>query len=684
MLPIAQYREQLLYLIESNAVSIVVASTGSGKTTQIPQFLLQQGWSGIVCTQPRRMTTIASATRVASEVGCTLGREVGYCVRFDDCTSEDTRLRFMTDGMLLRECLHDPLLSRYSVIMIDEAHERSLHSDLLVAVVKKIMKRRPELKVIVSSATIDAEAFARFFRGPKVYGPQREEPDKKVGIISIDAPRFPVKIHFLPGIDYIRDEASVVDATCRLIEEINNTKGAGDVLVFLAGRSEIEACYARLMESSGEAQIMDSIRFFKRKKTTNFSESNEKLTILPLQLFAGFGEEEAVLKTAPPGRRKVILSTNVAEASVTIDGVTFVIDTGRMKIRFWDPNLGYERLCTVPISKASARQRAGRAGRTAPGCVYRLYSQEFYQNSMPRASIPDLHLSNLTPTVLQLKALGIAKIEEFEFLSLPPIGNIRAAEEELLRLGALERFKDSIALALTDPLGKQMAQLPLQPGLAKALLIASSHFKCAKEAAAMTAMMTIQMQNSVDQNCFFNDCHGQVKAANLQRKFWTEEGDHMTLVSVFMSYLRNASVSVRFCQKYHLNLKNLTTAHRLYSTLMAYLKAFKLDANEATLKLVEISVKLRKALIAGFGVNIARADEVQSSYRSITNQNLPNISIHPTSVLFKRLPPLILYSELLETTKIFARFVSVIEEEDWLPEMCPQLYEFKNKRLPGY
>lgn len=509
MLPIEQFREQVLYLIESNAVSIVVASTGSGKTTKIPQFLLQQGWSGIVCTQPRRMTTIASATRVASEVGCTLGREVGYCVRFDDCTSEGTRLRFMTDGMLLRECLHDPLLSRYSVVIIDEAHERSLHSDLLLAVVKKIMKRRPELKVIVSSATIDAEAFARFFRGPKVYGPQREEPEQqKVGIISIDAPRFPVKIHFLENTDYIKDESSVVDATCRLIEEINCKEGVGDILVFLAGRSEIEACYARLMESNGEAEIMDSMRFFKRKKTANPSELNEKLTILPLQLFAGFGEEEAVHKMAPPGRRKVILSTNVAEASVTIDGVKFVIDTGRMKIRFWDPHLGFERLCTVPISKASARQRAGRAGRTAPGSVYRLYSQEVYQNSMPRASIPDLHLSNLTPTVLQLKALGIGRIEEFEFLSVPPIGNIRAAEEELKRLGALEFSKDSLALALTDPLGKQMAQLPLQPGLAKTLLIASSLFKCGKEAAAMAAMMTIQMQNTADQNCFFNDCNG--------------------------------------------------------------------------------------------------------------------------------------------------------------------------------
>lgn len=158
----------------------------------------------------------------------------------------------------------------------------------------------------------------------------------------------------------------------------------------------------------------------------------------------------------------------------------------------------------------------------------------------------------------------------------------------------------------------------------------------------------------------------------------------MTLVSVFMSYLKNASVSVRFCQKYHLNLKNLTTAHRLFSTLMAYLKAFKLDKNDHSLKPADVSVQLRKALIAGFGMNIARADEVQSSYRSINNQNLPNISIHPTSVLFKRLPPLILYSELLETTKIFARFVSVIDDEDWLPEMCPQVYEFKNKRQPGY
>lgn len=687
-LPISKFQRELLYLIERHSVVIVVGSTGSGKTTQIPQYLLQNGWSGIVCTQPRRLSTISVATRVAQEFGCRLGGEVGYCVRFDECASDETRCRFMTDGMLFRECLHDPLLSRFSVIIVDEAHERSLHTDLLLAVLKKILKKRPELRIVISSATIDAQSFASFFGPKKVYGPtpmpsveSETKPqtvpttgaatkttlpvDNKPAIISIEAATYPVECSFLTSTDFIRDEQVAVDAVCRLVEDINaSASGPGDILVFLAGKSEIEQCYARLTELKASDEVKDSMRFFKRKRTNADLESPQKHSILPIQLLAGVNEAEA-MKPAAPGQRKVILATNVAEASITIDGVVYVIDSGRMKIRFWDPQAGYERLCCVPISKASARQRAGRSGRTRPGRVYRLYSRAFYDSCMPKESISDLQLSDLTPTVLQLKALGVGDVLAFDWIKLPAAANVKAALNELVRLGAL----DSISHALTDPLGKQMAQLPLQPALARVFLHAAVNFKCPREAAALAAMLTIQQQNTADQNCFFSGPAG--------RKFWIEEGDHMTMVSLFMSYLKNSARSVRFCQKFQLNLKALTTAHRLYSTLMAYLKLFRISVNVNTPPAKEVSELLRKALLLAFPFNVARANEQESVYYSLNNPERGPVSIHPTSVLFKRLPPLIVYCELLETTKLFARFVSVVDSEEWIAQSCPQYYELK-------
>ncbi len=673
-MPIAKYKTELLYLIENHAVVIAVGCTGSGKTTQIPQFLLEYGWTGLVCTQPRRLSAITVASRVAQERSCSLGGEVGYCVRFDECSSTETRCRFMTDGMLFRECLHDPLLSRYSVIMIDEAHERSLHTDLLLAVLKKILQKRPELRIIISSATIDAQSFASFFGPKRIYGPQLSNVSissdskglsKTPAIISINTPTFPVECSYLTSTDFIKDERVVVDAVCRLVEQINSESNvAGDILVFLSGRSEIDQCCARLQESTANGEITNSIRFFKKKRTSTSTETEKKFTIVPIPLFAGADESEA-LRIAQPGQRKVILATNVAEASITIDGVVFVIDTGRMKLRFWDAEVGFERLCCVPISKASARQRAGRAGRTKPGRVYRLYSQAFHDACMPKESVAGLQLVDLTATVLQLKALGVEDVFAFDWIKTPPTSNLQAAISELKRLGALS----ASSLSLTDPLGKQMAQLPLQPALARVFLHGAIEFKCPQEAAALAAMLTIQQQDSAEQNCFFN--------GNAARKFWVEEGDHMTFVSLFMSYLKNSSKSVRFCQKFQLNLKSLTTAHRLYCTLIAYLKLFKVDLSSNSASKKEISELLRRALLIAFPLHIAKANEQEALYYSLSRPDIGPISIHPTSVLFKRLPPLIVFNELLETTKLFARFVSVVDEDEWIVKACPLLYECK-------
>jgi ATP-dependent RNA helicase DDX35 len=334
-------------------------------------------------------------------------------------------------------------------------------------------------------------------------------------------------------------------------------------------------------------------------------------------------------------------------------------------------------MVTIPISKASADQRAGRAGRTQPGKAFRLYTREFFESSqMPKHSVPDLQLVKLTPTILQLLAIHVKNVMEFDFLSPLPVRNVRFALEELNRLGAL----NPLTGALTDPFGKQMAQLPLEPELAHFFLRASVDFKCPREAAALAAMFTIQNSQNANDHQFFLSGDNYLK---YQRRFWVEEGDHMTLLSVFMSFLAHADTSVKFCQKFGLNLKILNLAHRLYKNLLAYLgKVFgKPTERSGKLSIEEISVNLRKSLVSAYPLNVSKSDEPRACYLSLTSQNQSQQQlqfIHPMSVLFKRLPPLILYGSQVETTRKFLKFVTIIEA-DWLEEVHPKLYKQRRK-----
>ena len=725
-LPIRKIRNEILNLIENNSVVIVVGPTGSGKTTQIPQFLLEQGWTGIACTQPRRLSAMAVASRVSQELGL-CGENagiVGYSVRFEDSTSEKTQCKFITDGMLFRECLHDPLLSKYSVIMIDEAHERTLHTDLLLAMIKKILLRRPELRIIISSATIDAEAFKRYFTfprrdfltGKKIYGPLLKPPESHYSeshdpktsptdsrcissikdfipidrfepkIISIEGRTFPVEIEFLlhgPTDRMVQNEDIIVDSVVRLIQQINeNESGPGDILVFLSGRTEIEKCFDMLTnlafhkrQQNDSEDVTELMNLFKKNKRSKMSSSTPKATysLDLLQLYAGMNSTDQlkVFDPSRPGSRKVILSTNIAEASITIDGIVYVIDTGRVKIRVFDGGEG-EKMVTIPVSRASADQRSGRAGRTRPGKAFRLYTREFFESpEMPKHSIPDLQLTKLTSVILQLKAMRITDVLDFDFLSPLPSKNVHFALEELKRLGAINSVTD----ALIDPFGKQMAQLPLEPELGHFFLKASND--CPREAAALAAMLTIQnnQNNNTKDQFFLSD----EKYSKFQRRFWVEEGDHMTLLSVFMSYSAHLQCSVKFCQKFGLNLKNLNLAHRLFTNLLAYLKKVFKKPTDRTVKMSieNISINLRKSLISAFPMNISKSDESLACYVSVpgSSSNSKQLQfIHPNSVLFRRLPPLILYGNQIETTKKFLNFVTIIEP-DWLEEIHPNLYK---------
>ncbi|KAG0242992.1 hypothetical protein BGX31_011395 [Mortierella sp. GBA43] len=391
--------------------------------------------------------------------------EVGYAIRFDDCTDPGgrTRIKYMTDGMLFREALMDPLLSRYSVIMLDEAHERSLYTDILLGVLKKIMKKRPDLRVVISSATLDAEAFAAFFSSNKTSSDGRHE---NATILSVEGRMYPVDIHYLaePTSDY-------VETAIQTVFDIHTKEPAGDILVFMTGREEIE-------------QAVNEIR----ERATTLP-PNKYADILALPIYAGLPTEDQMMVFEPSenGTRKVVVATNVAEASITIPGIGFVIDTGFVKIRAYNPRTGMESLTTTSISRASADQRAGRAGRIRNGKTYRLYTESAFKNDMQPASVPEIQRTNLSGMVLQLKALGIENVLRFDFMTSPPAEMMSKALELLYSLGALDENG-----RLTIPLGMRLAEFPLDPLLGK-ILLDSGKFGCSQEMLTIAAMLSVEV-----------------------------------------------------------------------------------------------------------------------------------------------------------------------------------------------
>ncbi|KAF9348435.1 hypothetical protein BGX34_002491, partial [Mortierella sp. NVP85] len=467
-LPVYNHRTEFLYCIEKYQVVVLVGQTGSGKTTQIPQYLHEAGWTAkgrvVACTQPRRVAATTVAQRVAEEMHVKLGMEVGYAIRFEDCTDPEgrTRIKYMTDGMLFREALMDPLLSKYSVIMLDEAHERSLYTDILLGVLKKIMKKRPDLRVVISSATLDAEAFAAFFSSSK--NPS-DGSQGNATILSVQGRMYPVDVHYLaePTSDYI-------ETAIQTVFDIHTKEPAGDILVFMTGREEIE-------------KVVNEIR----ERATTLP-PNKYSDILALPIYAGLPSEEQMMVFEPSerGTRKVVVATNVAEASITIPGIGFVIDTGFVKIRAYNPKTGMETLTTTTISRASADQRAGRAGRIRNGKAYRLYTESAFLNDMPLTSVPEIQRSNLSAMVLQLKALGIENVLRFDFMTSPPAEMMSKALELLYSLGALDDHS-----RLTIPLGMRLAEFPLDPLLGK-ILLDSGKFGCSHEMLTIAAMVSVE------------------------------------------------------------------------------------------------------------------------------------------------------------------------------------------------
>ncbi|KAK2398269.1 RNA helicase [Trifolium repens] len=618
-LPIYKLKKELIQAVHDNQVLVVIGETGSGKTTQVTQYLAEAGYTTrgkIGCTQPRRVAAMSVAKRVAEEFGCRLGEEVGYAIRFEDCTGPDTVIKYMTDGMLLREILVDENLSQYSVIMLDEAHERTIHTDVLFGLLKQLVKRRPELRLIVTSATLDAEKFSGYFFNCNIF--------------TIPGRTFPVEILYTK-----QPESDYLDASLITVLQIHLTEPEGDILLFLTGQEEIDFACQSLYE-----------------RMKGLGKNVPELIILPVYSALPSEMQSRIFDPAPPGKRKVVVATNIAEASLTIDGIFYVIDPGFAKQNVYNPKQGLDSLVITPISQASAKQRAGRAGRTGPGKCYRLYTESAYRNEMSPTSIPEIQRINLGMTTLSMKAMGINDLLSFDFMDPPSPQALISAMEQLYSLGALDEE------GLLTKLGRKMAEFPLDPPLSK-MLLASVDLGCSDEILTIIAMIQTG-------NIFYRPREKQAQADQKRARFFQPEGDHLTLLAVYESW-KNKNFSGPWCFENFVQSRSLRRAQDVRKQLLTIMDKYKLDVVSAGKNFT----KIRKAITAGFFFHAARKDP-QEGYRTLV-ENQP-VYIHPSSALFQRQPDWVIYHELVMTTKEYMREVTVIDPK-WLVELAPRFFK---------
>lgn len=657
-LPIYQFREQLIDAVNNHQILIIVGETGSGKTTQLPQYLHEAGYTKggmkIGCTQPRRVAAMSVAARVAEEMGVKVGNEVGYSIRFEDATSEKTVLKYMTDGMLLRELLTDPELSEYSVMMIDEAHERTVATDIGCGLLKDITRARPDLKLLISSATMDAAKFQKYFDDAPIF--------------NIPGRRYPVDIHYTS-----QPEANYLAAAITTVFQIHITQGSGDILVFLTGQEEIEAAEASLQETA--RKLGNKIR---------------EMVICSIYANLPSDLQAKIFEPTPPNARKVVLATNIAETSLTIDGIVYVIDPGFVKENVFNPRTGMESLVVTPCSRASAGQRAGRAGRVGPGKCFRLYTKQAYLNELDASTTPEIQRTNLTGTILLLKSLGINDLLDFDFLDPPPTDTIVRAVEQLYALGALNDAGD-----LTK-MGRQMAEFPTDPMLARAIL-AADKYKCVDEVLSIIAMV------GEASALFYRPRDKKIHADSARARFTNRDGggDHLTLLNVWTEWVAS-DYSYVWCRENFIQQRSLTRARDVRDQLARLCERVEVDASSTAGGASNI-VPIQKALVAGFFPNAARLQRSGDSYRTVKTGMV--VYLHPSSVLAERAgsnanasstggpgasastsagpgaagrkPKWVMYHELVLTSKEYMRSVMALKPE-WLMEVAPHFYRKKD------
>lgn len=628
-LPIYQYRDQFLEALEQYQILVIVGETGSGKTTQLPQYLHEAGYTKdgmkVGCTQPRRVAAMSVAARVADEVGVKVGHEVGYSIRFEDCTSDKTTLKYMTDGMLLREFMTEPDLAGYSALMIDEAHERTVHTDILLALVKDLARERRDLKLLISSATMNATKFSEYFDDAPIF--------------NIPGRRYPVDIYYTPA-----PEANYLAAAITTTFQIHTTQGKGDILIFLTGQDEIEAAELEISETA-------------RKLGSRIKE----LVICPIYANLPSELQAKIFEPTPEGARKVVLATNIAETSLTIDGIVFVIDPGYVKENIYNPATGMSNLVAVPCSRASANQRSGRAGRVGPGKCFRLYTKFAYMNEMDESTTPEIQRTNLNGVVLQLKSLGINELLDFEFMDPPPTEALIGALNQLFALQALNHKGE-----LTK-LGRQMAEFPTDPMLAKAVLAADRE-GCVDEVLSIVSML------GEASALFFRPKDKKIHADSARNRFTVKEGgDHVTLLNVWNQWV-DSDFSPVWARENFLQQRSLTRARDVRDQLAKLCERVEVAPSSCGASNVR---PIKRAITAGFFPNAARLQKSGDGYRTVKNGT--GVWIHPSSVLMAADPPekMVVYFELVQTTKEYMRSVMPVEP-GWLAELAPHFHKKKD------
>jgi pre-mRNA-splicing factor ATP-dependent RNA helicase DHX16 len=631
-LPTYQYRQQFLDAIKEYQVLILVGETGSGKTTQIPQYLHEAGYTEggqkIACTQPRRVAAMSVAARVADEMGVKVGREVGYSIRFEDCTSDKTILKYMTDGMLLREFVTSPQLEGYSAIMIDEAHERTVSTDILLALIKDLARARPEMKIIISSATMDAQKFSGYFDDAPIF--------------NIPGRKFPVDIYYTPS-----PEANYLEAAIVTVFQIHISQGEGDILVFLTGQEEIDGAAERITE-------------VRRKLGSKVRE----LIVAPIYANMPSELQAKIFEPTPPGARKVVLATNIAETSVTIDGIVYVVDSGYVKENVFTPTgtTGMSTLTVVPCSRAAANQRSGRAGRVQPGKCFRLYTKHAYLSEMDDSTTPEIQRTNLCSVVLQLQALGIEDLLGFDFLDPPPTELLIKSLNQLYALQALN------SNGKLTKVGRQMAEFPAEPMLAKALIAATAE-GCVEE------MLTIVSILGEVSTLFFRPKDKKVHADSARARFTVKDGgDHITLLNIYNQWV-DSDYSPIWAKENFLQQRSLTRARDIRDQLAKLCE--RILEGSSTCGGISNMQPVQRAITAAFFLNAARLQRNGDGYRTLKTST--TVYVHPSSVVKSYDPPpkIIIYHELVVTSKEYVRSVIPVDPK-WLSEFGGHYYDKKD------
>ena len=636
-LPVHAQRDEFLQMYQKSQILVFVGETGSGKTTQIPQFVLyddlpQSERKLIACTQPRRVAAMSVAQRVAQEMDVKLGEEVGYSIRFEDMTSQKTILKYMTDGMLLREAMNDHDLKRYSTIILDEAHERTLATDILMGLLKEVVIRRPDLKLIIMSATLDAQKFQRYFNDAP--------------LLAVPGRTHPVEIFYTP-----EPERDYVEAALRTVLQIHATEPEGDILLFLTGEEEIEdACRKISLEADEMVREADA----------------GPLKVYPLYGTLPPAQQQKIFDKAPGPRkeggrpgRKCIVATNIAETSLTIDGIVYVVDPGFSKQKVYNPRIRVESLLVSPISKASAQQRAGRAGRTRPGKCFRLYTEGAFKKELIEQTYPEILRSNLSSTVLELKKLGIDDLVHFDLMDPPAPETLMRALEELNYLACLDDDGNLTTM------GRLASEFPLDPALA-VMLISSPEFYCSNEILSLTALLSVPQ-------IFVRPTAARKRADEMKALFAHPDGDHLTLLNVYHAFKGDDAQRDprQWCHDHFLSLRALQSTDNVRLQLKRIMEREELELMSTPFEDKKYYENIRKALVSGFFMQIAKKEANGKTYTTVKDNQ--TVLLHPSTVLGQE-TDWVLYNEFVLTTKNYIRTVTGIRGE-WLLDIAPNYYD---------